>query len=156
MGLFDGIVGNVLGSMLSDNQSDNPLGSVLSKLGGGNTAGGSPLLQIALSMLQQNGGLDEVLSKFRQGGMEQQANSWVSTGENMSISGEQVQQVFGSSAIGDMAAQLGMSHEEAGSTMAQVLPEVINHLTPQGQVPDNSNDLLSEGLSMLAKSGLFK
>jgi uncharacterized protein YidB (DUF937 family) len=40
--------------------------------------------------------------------------------------------------------------------MAQVLPEVINHLTPQGQVPDNSNDLLSEGLSMLAKSGLFK
>jgi len=69
------------------------------------------LLQLALSMLQRNGGLERVLERFRQGGMTQQADSWVSTGQNMNISGDQFQQVFGSSTIRDLASQLGMSED---------------------------------------------
>ena len=79
MGLLDGILGNVAGSMLGGKQqAQEPLGTVLSGLAGGNArAGGSnPLLQIVLSLLQQNGGLEEVLGKFREGGLGAQADSW--------------------------------------------------------------------------------
>jgi uncharacterized protein YidB (DUF937 family) len=157
MGLLDSVIGNVVGSMLSGNQSQDSLGSVLSRFGGGNQAqSGNLILQVVLSMLQQNGGLEGVLGKFRQGGMAQQADSWVSTGRNMNISADQLEQVFGSSRIRDLASQLGMSQDQAGSTMAEVLPEVINRLTPEGQVPANSNEEIAEGLSMLANSDLLK
>jgi uncharacterized protein YidB (DUF937 family) len=92
MGLLDGLIGTAIGSMLSGNQAQNPLGSVLRGLGGSNQAQGSNLLlQLALSMLQQNGGLEGVLNRFRQSGLSQQADSWVSTGENMNISADQLQ-----------------------------------------------------------------
>jgi uncharacterized protein YidB (DUF937 family) len=157
MGLLDGLVGNVIGSMLSGNQAQDPPGSVLGGLGGGNQArGGNLLLQVALLMLQQNGGLEGVLNKFRQGGLAQQADSWVSTGQNMNISGDQLQQVFGSSTISDLASRLGVSEDQAGSAMAQVLPEVINGLTPEGHVPENGNDEIAQGLSALANSELLK
>jgi uncharacterized protein YidB (DUF937 family) len=157
MGLLDGLIGNVVGSMLRGNQAQDSLGSVLTGLGGGNQAqSGNLLLQVVLSMLQQNGGLEGVLGKFRQGGMAQQADSWVSTGQNMNISADQLQQVFGSSTISDLASRLGMSEGQASSTMAQLLPDVINQLTPEGQVPENSNEEISQGLSMLANSELLK
>lgn len=151
MGLLDGLVGNVFGSMLSGNQAQNPFGR-----GGNEAQGGNLLLQIALSMLQQNGGLEGVLNKFRQGGLAQQADSWVATGQNMNISADQLQQVFGSSTISDLASRLGMPADQAGSAMAQMLPDVINQLTPQGQVPENSNEEISQGLSALANGELQK
>jgi uncharacterized protein YidB (DUF937 family) len=152
MGLLDGIIGNVVGSMLSGNQSQSPLGNVLGGLTGNNSQGGNSLLQIAFALLQQNGGLDGVLNKFHQGGMAEQADSWVSTGQNMGISADQLQQIFGSSSIGNIASKLGMSEDQAGTAMSQVLPELINHLTPQGQVPEDSNDMIAEGLNALTKS----
>jgi uncharacterized protein YidB (DUF937 family) len=63
-------LGNVIGSMLGSNQSHSPFGAARNQRQGGNL-----LLQIALSMLQQNGGLERVLGKFRQGGLAQQADS---------------------------------------------------------------------------------
>jgi uncharacterized protein YidB (DUF937 family) len=157
MGLLDGLIGNVLGSMLSGNQTQNPLDSVLGGLAGRNQAqGGNLLLQVILSLLQQNGGLEGVLGRFRQGGLGQQADSWVGTGQNMNISRDQLQQIFGSSTISDLASQLGMPEDQAGSTMAQLLPEVINHLTPQGQVPENGDEEIAQGLSMLANSDLLR
>ena len=151
MGLLDGIIGNVVGSILSGNQSQNPLGA-----GGNQAQGGNMLLQIVLSMLQQNGGLEGVLGKFRQGGLAQHADSWVSTGQNMNISADQLEQVFGSSTINDLASRVGMPADQAGSAMAQMLPEIINRLTPQGQVPENSNEEISQGLSALANGELLK
>ena len=71
----------------------------------------------------------------------------------MGISGDQLQQVLGSSSIGNVASQLGMSHGQASSALAQILPELINQLTPSGQLPDNHADLLSQGLAMLTGRG---
>jgi uncharacterized protein YidB (DUF937 family) len=161
MGLLDGLIGDVLGSMLSGNQESgqgqDPLGSVLGRLGRGNQAqSGNLLLQLALSMLQQNGGLEGILGKFRESGLSQQAGSWVGTGQNMNISADQFQQVFGSSTISDLASRLGISEQEAGSEMAQLLPEVINRLTPEGQLPENSNDEIAQALSTLANSSGLK
>ena len=70
----------------------------------------------------------------------------------MNISPDQLQQVFGSSTISEIASRLGVSEQQAGSEMAQVLPEVINRLTPEGQVPENSDDEIADGLSTLANS----
>jgi uncharacterized protein YidB (DUF937 family) len=152
MGLLDGIIGNMVGSMLSGNQGQNPLGDLLGGLAANNSPGGNSLLQIAFALLQQNGGLEGVLNKFRQGGMAEEADSWVSTGQNMGISAEQLQQIFGSSAISNIASQLGMSEDQAGTAMSHVFPELIDRLTPQGQVPENSNDMIAEGLNALTRS----
>jgi uncharacterized protein YidB (DUF937 family) len=157
MGLFDGILGNVLGTALGGNreqsQAQDPLSAILGGLAGGSGGGtGNILLQLTLSMLQQQGGLDNVLGKFREAGMGAQADSWVSTGQNMDISPNQLEQVLGSDALSEIAAKLGMSQDQAGSAMSQVLPEVINQLTPQGQVTPDSENSLAEGLNALAGS----
>ncbi len=157
MGLLDGILGNVLGAALGDNraqpQGQDPFGPIFSGLAGGSGGGtGNILLQLGLSMLQQNGGLEGVLGKFRQAGMGAQADSWVSTGPNMNISPNQLQEVLGSGALSDIAAKLGMSEDQAGSAMSQALPELIDKLTPQGQVTDDSNNSIAEGLDALSRS----
>src|SRR5262245_49827336 len=109
MGLLDALIGNVLGPALGGNQRQDPLGSVLSGLGAGSQAqSGNLLLQVALLLLQQNGGLEGVLNRFRQGGLGQQADSWVGTGQNMNISGNELQQVFGSSTLIDLESQMGI------------------------------------------------
>lgn len=157
MGLLDGLLGNVLGSALGGNrgqsQAQDPLSAILSGLtrgSGGST--GNVLLQLGLSMLQQQGGLGGVLGKFRAAGMGAQADSWVGTGQNMNISPDQLQQVFGSDALGDIGAKLGMSQDQASSAMSQMLPELINQLTPQGQVTPDSENSVASGLEALARS----
>ena len=157
MGLLDGLLGNVLGGALGGNrtqsQAQDPLSSILGGLTGGRGGGtGNILLQLALSMLQQQGGLGNVLGKFREAGMGSQADSWVSTGQNVNISPNQLEQVFGSGALNDIASKLGMSQEQAGSAMSQVMPELINQLTPQGQVTADSENSVAEGLDALSAS----
>ena len=161
MGLLDGILGNVLGAALGGNreqsQAQDPLSAILGGLTGGSSAGsgsgkGNILLQLVLSMLQQQGGLGGVLGKFREAGMGDQADSWVGTGQNMNISPNQLEQVFGSGALSDIASKLGMSQDQAGSAMSQMLPELINQLTPQGQVTPDSENSVAEGLDALTRS----
>ena len=151
MGLLDGILGNAIGSMLGGNQGQSPLDAILGNVSRGSSGGGNPLLQIVLSMLQQNGGLEGVIGKFREAGMGGQADSWVGTGQNMELSVDQLQQVFGSSTVDDVAGKLGVSQQEAGSAMSQILPEVINQLTPQGQVTPAADDSIAEGLEALSR-----
>jgi uncharacterized protein YidB (DUF937 family) len=137
MGILDGLIGNALGGMLG--------------AGGGGQAQ-SPLLQIALQLLQQNGGVAGVLDKFRQGGYADQADSWQSTGQNLPLSGNALQEVLGSGTIGQIAGQLGMSHGDAASGLAQVLPQLIDQFTPDGALPDNHDDMVAQALSLLTRT----
>jgi uncharacterized protein YidB (DUF937 family) len=134
MGMLDGLINSALGGMMGQ---------------GGQAQ--SPLLQMALQVLQQNGGVEGILDKFRQGGYADQAASWQSTGQNMPVSGSALQEVLGSGAIGQIAQQLGMSHGEAAGGLAQVLPQLIDQFTPNGSVPDNHNDMVEQALAMLAQ-----
>jgi len=123
MGLLDSVVGMVTG------QSD-PMGQ-----GGGNQAA---LIAAVVSMLNANGsggGLNDLIARFEQGGLGSVIGSWVSTGHNLPISAEQLQSVLGSGQLGQIAAQLGLSHGEAATQLSQVLPQVVDHLTPNGQLP---------------------
>jgi uncharacterized protein YidB (DUF937 family) len=135
MGMLDGLIGNVLGGMLS-----------------GSGAQQNPLMQAALQLLQQQGGINGIVDRFRQAGYGAQADSWVSTGENQPIAPDALQQALGSSTVRDIAAQLGMSGDAAAGGLASVLPQLIDKLTPQGAVPDNQSDLVAQALSLLQKT----
>ena len=154
MGLLDGILGNMAGSVPGGGQSQhggNPLDALVNSLGGGNQEGGANLLGGVMSLLQQNGGLTGVLNMLQSNGLQQQADSWVGTGPNAGVSADQMTQVFGSSGLGNLAAQLGTSQGQAGSILSQILPELVNQLTPNGQVPENQSDLISQGLALLRR-----
>ena len=132
------------------------LGSVLS--GGQQQQAQNPLLNIALSLLSnsgQQGGLQGLMGAFNQAGMGNVLQSWIGTGQNMPISGEQLQQILGSGALGDIAKQLGLSQGDASNQLAGLLPELIDKLTPQGQAPQtglgNANDILGMLGKMMQK-----
>jgi len=127
------------------------LDNLLGNLSGSNTPGQSPLAAMALQLIQQNGGLPGIIGKFEQGGLATQAGSWVGTGANLPITGSQVQQILGTGSIGQIAQQLGLSHGDASAGLAQVLPQLIDHLTPTGQVPADHSELIKQALSMLSR-----
>jgi uncharacterized protein YidB (DUF937 family) len=128
---------------------DSLLGTVL----GGSAQGQSPLMAAALQLIQQNGGLPGIINKFQQGGYGSQIGSWVGTGANMPINASQLQEVLGSGAIGQIAQQLGVSHGDASSGLAQVLPQLIDKLTPNGQVTSDHADQVQQALSALIRRG---
>lgn len=135
MGLLDGLLGSVMGGMM----------------GGGQQQAANPLLQIALQLLQQNGGLQGVLGKFQQAGYGDQVQSWVGTGQNLPIDAGALSQIFGQGQLGQIAQQLGVSHEEAAGQLAQALPQVVDRMTPNGQIPEGHSDLVNEALAILAR-----
>ena len=117
----------------------------------GTQQGQGSMLQVALQLLQQNGGLPGIISKFEHGGMADHVSSWVATGANMPISGAPLQEILGSGSIGEIAQRLGMSHGDASSGMAQVLPQLIDALTPAGQIPADHGDIVERARALLDK-----
>jgi uncharacterized protein YidB (DUF937 family) len=151
MGLLDAILGGVLGGSPGGpmgGQLGNPNGGML---GGANAQTQSPLLMIVLQLLQQNGGLQGILAKLQQAGYGQQAQSWVGTGPNLPIDPRVLQQVLGQGQFGQIAQQLGISQEQASDSVAQMLPQVVDQMTPAGQIPENHGDLVNEALAILQR-----
>lgn len=104
------------------------LGNVLgSALGGG--AGGAGAAGAGL------GGLAGLVEQFTRHGMGDVAKSWVGTGQNMPVSPDQLGQVLGGDMVGNLARQLGMNQGDLLGQMSQMLPQVVDRLTPQGQIP---------------------
>ena len=136
MGLLDGLLGGLMGGMSGNGTAAQQQ---------------NPLLQIALQLLQQNGGLQGMLAKFQQAGYGAQADSWVSTGQNMPISADALQQVLGHGQLAQIAQQLGMSRGEAAGGLASLLPQMVDRMTPQGQVPADHNDIVAQALELLTK-----
>jgi uncharacterized protein YidB (DUF937 family) len=82
------------------------------------------------------GGLHKLMSGFSSAGLDDKAKSWVSSGDNQPLSAEEVKQVVDPSHIAQVAQKAGVSHDEAAGLIAQALPAVVDHLTPDGQMPD--------------------
>jgi uncharacterized protein YidB (DUF937 family) len=143
-----GGLSDVLGSIMGGGQAQQGgSGGGLSDILGGLMGGGQPQQQ------QQGGGmggLGSLIEAFQKNGMGDQVNSWVSQGENMPVSGDQVTQAFGQNQISQMAEKLGMSHGDVSGGLAQMLPQLINHVTPSGQVPQDHN-MITDALSALLK-----
>lgn len=131
------------------------LDSVVGSLTAGNAQGGNGLLDTVIQLIQnQPGGLAGLVQSFQQGGLADVVNSWVSTGQNLPVSGQQLASVLGSGPLQDIAAQLGVSPEQASGSLADLLPQIVDQLTPNGQLPQGG-DLLTQGMDLLKKGGLF-
>ena len=118
-------------------------------------SGSSPEAAAILQMIQNHpGGMEGMVQSFHSNGLGGLINSWTGNGENQPISAAQIQQVLGSEKVQAYAQKLGISPEAASATLAQLLPTVIDKLTPNGAVPDHSSLLqMGEGfLSSFAKS----
>ena len=107
------------------------LGDVLKGGLGGLLAGGA-----AGSVI--SGGLGDLLKQFQQSGHGETANSWVSEGPNKQISSDDLANALGADQINSLMSQSGLSRQELLNGLSQHLPEVINHLTPDGRLPTES------------------
>ena len=131
MGLLDSVLGAI--NQASQGQvgdagpggapSGDLLGAVAGLLGQGQGAGGL-------------GGLSGLIAKFQQGGLGDVVQSWVSTGQNLPVSPEQIRQVLGSDTVARLAQQLGLSHGDVAGQLSQALPHLVDQMTPNGQLPE--------------------
>jgi uncharacterized protein YidB (DUF937 family) len=149
MGLLDQILGGLTGGMQGQRQA--PMGQ---SFGGG--AGGAAmmaLLPIVLSMLSNRSsgtgavaapvmgggggmaGLDGLLQQLTQSGYGRQADSWVGTGANEPLPPQAWSNVLPPEQLSAIASRAGISEDEARHGLSQLVPEVVDHLTPQGQLP---------------------
>ena len=109
---------------------------------------GNALLDLATALIQGHpGGLAGLVQQFTDAGLGREASSWVSTGQNLPISAEQLSQVLGQGNVRTLGENFNLSSESASAGLASLLPALIDHLTPQGQV--DSETPLTASLSRL-------
>ncbi|UCU99218.1 YidB family protein [Acidovorax radicis] len=159
MGLFDSVLGAVL-----NNASQGSAGAAAEGTGGGGLGGllglaaqNPQLVQVVMSLISNDGpvgGLPGLMAKFQQAGLGNVLSSWLSAGPNHAISGEQLSQVLGSGPLSEIASQLGVGPGAAAGQLAQVLPGLVDHLSPQGQAPEGGFGDAGELLGMLG--GFFQ
>ena len=128
MGLLDNLAGSVLGR--DAGASSGLAKSVMEMIGSG-----------------QGGGLNGLVQAFQQNGLGKLVESWIGTGQNLPVSPAQIQQTLGPK-VQELAQQHGMSTESVSQALSQLLPGLVDHLTPNGQLPQGG-DALAQGLAAL-------
>ncbi|WP_298146422.1 YidB family protein [uncultured Acinetobacter sp.] len=174
-----GILGGVLGQLggQQSNTTQGGLGAILGGLLGGTqpqtqaqprtsnsgfSGGGKTLLiavlPLVLAWIQKQGGLQGALDKLRGQGLNSQVDDWVSTGEgaNAQVDQNTVQQLFNDQDVEEVAQQAHSDKKDVYGAISQVLPEIIDSLTPQGEKTNKqeANDDIQQVLSLV--SGFFK
>jgi uncharacterized protein YidB (DUF937 family) len=150
-GLFDGSgssgkVGGVLGQMLGDGRAPPDKQPATAQSHDGLLL---KLLPLALAWVQRAGGLGAVLQRFEQQGYGAQAHSWVSTSHNQPVDPQAVQKIVGPQEIEAMAQRLGVSNEQVAQAFAEVMPQLVDRLTPAGQLPQQADQWLARGQQVL-------
>lgn len=121
MGLFD-LAASMLGG--SNNQAADTQGGA-----------GNLLATVFQTLNNQPGGIAGILQSLQQGGAGDAVKSWIGTGQNTPVSSATLQSILGSGMLQDLAANLGVSPDTAGSHLSELLPGIVDHLTPNGEVP---------------------
>lgn len=132
MGLFDELVGEAA-QALSHGQA-------------------SGLTQNVLTLLQESGGVQGLAQRFQQQGLSDVISSWIGTGANQPISAQQILNVLGNDRVAALAQQAGIPPDQVSATLTQLLPTLIDRLTPNGEIPPASS-LMQAGLSLLKNLG---
>jgi uncharacterized protein YidB (DUF937 family) len=104
------------------------LGDILGQVLGGGQGGA-----------RGGGSLGDLLDHFQRAGYGDQARSWVSTGRNMPISPEAMEEIFGKGGMGEIARRAGVSERDASRGLSELMPEVVDRMTPKGEVPDTDS-----------------
>lgn len=150
-----GLLSSVLGGQSKQNIPAGDLGSVLGGLlsgGLGKSAGRGfnkntlllALLPLVLGYIQKNGGLSGVLAKFNQLGLQNKAQSFVNIGDNDGLDEDEIEQLLGRDEIAQMSEQTGASESDVRTGLATLLPQLMNDLTPRGNLDDDENDANNE------------
>lgn len=129
-----GGLGDLLGGILGG-------GSRGGGLGAGGALGGNPLLRMLLPLVASmlmNGGLQKILGRLQQSGKGAKGQSWVSSGPNEPVDAADVREALDEDELAQIARQLGVSEDEAAQAVAQVLPDVVDQATPEGELPDDA------------------
>lgn len=114
------------------------LDDVVNAAGGGQTQS-NPMIGHVLDMIKNHpGGVSGLVESFKQQGLGGIVSSWIGTGQNQPVSGDQLQAVLGSSQVAALAAKVGISPDQAKAALSQILPQVIDKLSPQGQLPQGN------------------
>jgi len=121
------------------------LNTIQSALGGGDKK--DDLMSSVMGLLGGQGGLDKLIGQFASKGLGDVIGSWVSTGKNLPVSGDQLQRVLGKDTINNLASKLGMDKGALTSQLTNLLPNVVDKLTPDGKVPEG--DIMSKGMDIL-------
>jgi uncharacterized protein YidB (DUF937 family) len=108
MGLLDGVLGGVVGAGLT---------------------------QAVSGYIEKNGGLQGVLAQFEKHGLGDKAQSWIGKGANLPISPDQVKSVIGPDLLQQLSAKTGLSVGDLAQKLAQVLPQAVDKMTPDGVIP---------------------
>ncbi|MBD9661050.1 MULTISPECIES: YidB family protein [unclassified Pantoea] len=121
------------------------LDDLVGSLGNSNGSGQGNQMQQLMAIwnwVQEQGGAEVLLQKFQQGGLGQVLNSWLGSGSNMSIDGGEIQNALGNDQLQSLADKLGTDVQGASGTLAALLPQVIDKLSPQGHIKtSNTQDL---------------
>lgn len=135
MGLFDSVVGAVSGHMQQNGGLSDVLGSLLANN-------------------SEVGGLNGLVEKFNQHGMGDIVSSWIGQGNNLPISADQITSALGNGTLGNIASQMGIDPAQLSSQLAQMLPGLIDKLTPNGALPEGGLGQSGDLMGMLG--GLLK
>jgi uncharacterized protein YidB (DUF937 family) len=118
------------------------LGGILGGQGGagGGALGGSPMLRMLLPLVASmlmNGGLQRILGRLQASGRGEKGQSWVARGPNQPADADDVRAALDGEELSSIASRLGVSEDEAAQAVAQVLPDVVDQATPDGELPDD-------------------
>lgn len=131
MGLLDSVIGGLMGGGTS-----SPMGTILSSILAGQTGGMGGMGNAGMGNAGMAGGLGGLLQQFEQAGLGHVAQSWISNGQNQPVTPQQLQNVFGHEQVQTMAEQAGMPTHDFLSQLSQHLPQAVNGMTPDGQLPN--------------------
>ncbi len=144
------LLSQILGGLAGGAGGRAPMG----RSGMGGSAVLMSLLPVVLGMLSNRGGgagagvgmggLGGLIEQFTRSGYGSQANSWVGTGANEALPQDAVRDVFGEDQLSQIARQAGVSTDEARSGLSELLPDLVDHFTPQGELP--ATDQLSSSV----------
>jgi uncharacterized protein YidB (DUF937 family) len=148
-GGLDDLLGGLLGGGSGGGGLQDVLGGLLGGGSGGGTgtaAGGMNMGALAAALaplvlkLIKGGGVQKLMDNAQANGLSAEAGSWVGTGANQQVSAEQMRGVVGEDVVQQVAREAGISEDEAAGVLAQVVPQVVDGLSPNGQLP-SENDL---------------
>jgi uncharacterized protein YidB (DUF937 family) len=126
MGLLD-IATSVLGNMVSGGQVQQPSGGM---------GAATDVLGAVMGALNNHpGGLEGVVNSLNQSGLGSVVTQWIGNGPNPPVTPGQITNALGTGPINDIAGRLGISPDMAGTALSQLLPHIVDHLTPNGQLP---------------------
>ena len=108
MGLLDGVLGGIVGA---------------------------GMVSVVNGIIEQHGGLSGVVNQFEQNGLGSTVKSWIGTGPNQPISPDEVHKALGPDLLQQLAAKSGLSVQDLAQKLAQVLPQAVDGMTPDGTLP---------------------